>query len=129
MKGQLIPLVFLILAVSGVITGYVLFNTFYGTKYEKELFNIRVLNIGSDVIEAFKAYLGLSLTYSSQQALRESACFGGLISEQPWAWICNSPNPLPVEKSKECSEKFIKYYLNVYASNFSIILPLSLIHI
>lgn len=127
MRGQLIPFVFLILLVFGVISSYVFFNIFYGTKYEREISKIKILNMMSNVIEVFKGYLKLSLSYSAHQALRESACFGGMISgQQPWAWICGGPNPLPAEESKSCSEKFIKYYLNFYASNFSTTLPVEI---
>ena len=126
MKGQLMPLVFFVLVIFGVIVGYVFFNTFYGTKYERELFDVRVLSLIDNVIQAFKGYLSVSLDYSNQQALRESACLGGLISVQPWAWICYGKyNPLLPEVSIACQEVFTQYYLNVYANNFSVQLPLA----
>jgi len=114
----------MILLVSGVMIGYVFYNTYYGTSYQLGVFHIRVIDAVRNIIEDFKSYLKLSLTYSSQQSLREHACSSGLIGAGPW--ICNGPNPVEVDQSKECLEKYTKYYFNVYTSLFNTSLPVQL---
>jgi hypothetical protein len=121
MKGQLIPFVFLVLLVASVMIGYVYYNTFYGSEYQLNILNTRVIDAIRNIIEDFKNYAKLSLTYSSHQALREHACKGGLIGAVPW--ICNGPNPVEPDQSKQCLEKYTKYYLNVYSSFFNTSLP------
>jgi hypothetical protein len=121
MKGQLIPFVFMILLVATVMIGYIFYNTFYGTSYQLQVFQTNVIDAVRNLIEDFKDYVKLSLTYSAQQALREHACKGGLIGAAPW--ICNGPNPVEPEQSKQCLEIYTKYYLNVYASFFNTSLP------
>jgi hypothetical protein len=123
MKGQLIPFVFMILLVATVIIGYIFYNTFYGTNYQLQIFNTRVIDAVRNLIEDFKNYLKLSLTYSSHQALREHACESGLIGAE--AWICNGPGPVEVEQSKACLEVYTKYYLSVYTTFFNTSLPVA----
>lgn len=124
MKGQLIPFVFLVLLVASVMIGYVYYNTFYGSEYQLNVFNVRVIDAIRNIIEDFKSYSKLSLTYSSHQALREHACNGGLIGAGPW--ICNGPNPVEPDQSKQCLEKYTKYYFNVYTSFFNSTLPVEI---
>lgn len=124
MKGQIIPFVFVVLLVAGTLIGYVFYNMFYGTKYQIQVFHTRTIDVIRNLIESFKDYLKLSLTYSSHQSLREHACLGGLIGAGPW--ICNGPNPANVVDSKACLEKYTKYYLDVYTSLFNTSLPVEL---
>jgi len=124
MKGQLLPFVFLVLLVASVMIGYIYYNTFYGSEYQLNILNTRVIDAIRNIIEDFKSYVKLSLTYSTQQALREHACKGGLIGAGPW--ICNQPNPVEPDKSKQCLEKYTHYYLNVYASMFNSSLPVKI---
>ena len=125
-KGQLIPFVFIILLVAGVLIGYVFYNMFYGTSYQIQVFRMSMIDVIRNLIESFKNYLRLSLTYSSHQALREHACLGGSIGAGPW--ICNGPNPVPVEFSKKCLENYTRYYFNVYTGLFNTSLPVRLLH-
>lgn len=124
MKGQLIPVVFVVLLVAGTLIGYVFYNIFYGTRYQAQVFQTSIIDAIRNLIEDFKNYLKLSLTYSSHQTLRESGCSGGLIGAGPW--ICNGPNPVSVEQSKDCLKKYTKYYLNVYTNLFNTSLPVEL---
>jgi hypothetical protein len=124
-KGQLIPIVFIVFVVFIVAIGFILFNIFYGKEYEEKVFEIRTLDLIRNLIEDLRNYLKLSLTYSSQQALRENAGSGGSIGAG--AWICNGPNPLPPDLSKKCLEKYTNYYLNIYLGNFTTALPLKII--
>jgi hypothetical protein len=124
MKGQLLPFVFLVLLVASVMIGYVYYNTFYGSEFQLNVFNVRVIDAIRNIIEDFKSYVKLSLTYSSHQALREHACKGGLIGAVPW--ICNGPNPVEPDQSKQCLEKYTKYYFNVYTSFFNSTLPVEI---
>ncbi|MHA1865394.1 MAG: hypothetical protein ACTSWZ_02715, partial [Candidatus Heimdallarchaeaceae archaeon] len=64
-KGQLIPFVFIILLVAGVLIGYVFYNMFYGTSYQIQVFRMSMIDVIRNLIESFKNYLRLSLTYSS----------------------------------------------------------------
>jgi len=121
MKGQLIPFVFMILLVATVMIGYIFYNTYYGTNYQFQIYHTRVIDAVRNIIEDFKDYLKLSLTYSSHQALREHACSSGLIGAVEW--ICNGPNPVEVEDSRSCLEAYTKYYLNVYTALFNTSLP------
>jgi hypothetical protein len=121
MKGQLIPFVFMILLVATVMIGYIFYNTYYGTNYQLQIYHTRVIDAVRNLIEDFKDYLKLSLTYSSHQALREHACSGGLIGAVEW--ICNQPNPVEVEESKSCLEAYTKYYLSVYTTFYNTSLP------
>jgi hypothetical protein len=125
-KGQIIPFVFLLLLISGVILGYIFYNVFYGTRFQAHVTTINIIDTVRNVIEYFKSYLGLSLTYSSHQSLREHACWGGTIGEEINHWICNTPNPVEVEQSKKCLEKYTKYYLNEYNSLFTTSLPIEI---
>lgn len=124
MKAQIIPFVFMILLMATITIGYVYYNTFYGTEYKLQVYYTRVIDAVRNIIEDFKNYLYLSLTFSSHQSLREHACKGGLIGALPW--ICNGPNPVKPEASKACLEKYTKYYLNVYNSLFNTSLPVQL---
>ncbi len=123
MKGQLIAFVFIILAVAGVITGYVFYNIFYGSQHQTQTFKVHTIDAVRNLIESFKNYLHLSLTYSSNQALREHAQSGALMPAGDW--ICNGPNPVEVEDSRECLEKHTTYYLNVYSDLFNTSLPVN----
>ncbi len=126
MKAQLIPFVFLVLLVAGVLLGYIFYNVFYGTKYEESVFERSVIDVLRNEVERFEGYLKQSLIYSSHQSLREHACLGGLVGNMS-PWISNGPNPLKPEKSIECLEKYTSYYTNVYLSNYSILnLPVTL---
>jgi hypothetical protein len=125
-KGQIIPFVFLLLLISGIIIGYIFYNVFYGTRFQTYVTTINIIDTIRNVIEYFKSYLGLSLTYSSHQSLREHACWGGTIGEEINHWICNTPNPVEVEQSKQCLEKYTKYYLNEYNSLFTTSLPIEI---
>ena len=125
MKGQLIPVVFIVLLVAGVIVGYIFYNIFYGTEYQFQVFRTHTIDIVRNLIEQFKNYLGLSLTYSSHQSLREHACLGGLVGGAG-PWICNGPNPVDVDQSRDCLETYTKYYLNVYTNLFNTSLPIDL---
>ena len=124
-RGQLVPFAFIILLVAGGLIGYILYNIYYGTKYQILVSQTYRIDVIRNLIEAFKNYLKLSLTYSSGQALREHACLSGLVRARPW--ICNGPNPPTVEQSKECLGEYTKYYLNVYSSLFDTHLPLTLL--
>jgi hypothetical protein len=131
MKGQLIPFVFMILLVATVMIGYIFYNTYYGTNYQLQIFNTRVIDAVRNLIEGFKDYLKLSLTYSSHQALREHACLGGITGcegqlGRSCPWILNGPNPVEVDQSKACLEAYTKYYLNVYTNLFNSSLPVML---
>lgn len=127
MKAQLTPIVFVILSASLIVIGYIFFNLFYGTEYKAHLFQIRLLDAIRNLIEDFKNYIKLSLTYSSHQALREHACWGGTIGDERNHWICNGPNPVEVETSKKCLEVYTKYYLNEYSSLFYTYLPVKIL--
>lgn len=124
MKSQLIPTVFIILLVAGVMIGFTFYNIFYGAKYQSHVFTIHTIDSVRNLIENIKSYLHLSLTYSSHQALREHACQGGSVGASPW--IVNGPNPVEVEFSKECLSKYTKYYFNVYFGLFNTSLPLEI---
>jgi hypothetical protein len=126
MKGQLIPVVFLVLLTGGVLIGYIFYNLFYGTKYQSLVFQVSVFDAVRNLIEYFKDYLKLSLTYSSHQSLREHACWGGTIGDERNHWICNGPNPVEVDQSKSCLEVYTKYYLNEYSALFETSLPAEL---
>jgi len=123
MKSQLLPISFFLLSVGLIVIGFIFYNVFYGEKYEQKIFEIRVLDAARNVIENAKNYLKLSLVYSSLQATREHASAGGSIGAAPW--ICNMPNPLPVEVSKTCLQNYTKYYLTIYGSKFNTTLPLN----
>jgi hypothetical protein len=123
-KGQLIPFVFIILTAFLVTVAFILFNLFYGRKYEEKIFGLRTLDVMRNLIEDLRNYLKLSLTYSSHQALREHAEAGGL--RGAGAWICNRPNPPPPDLSKRCLENYTKYYLNIYLEKFNTTLPLKI---
>ena len=123
-KGQLIPVVFVILLVAGTLIGYVFYNIFYGTRYQAQVFQISIIDSIRNLIEDFKNYLKLSITYSSHQSMREHACLGGLVGSAPW--ICNGPNPVDVGESKDCLEKYTKYYLDIYTDSFDTSLPVEL---
>jgi hypothetical protein len=123
MKSQIIPISFLLLSVGLIIIGFIFYNVFYGKKYEEEILEIKILDATRNVIENAKNYLKLSLVYSSLQAMREQAASGGSVGAGPW--ICNGPNPLPLETSKGCLENYTKYYLTIYGSKFNTTLPLN----
>ena len=123
MKSQLIPISFLLLSVGLIVIGFIFYNVFYGKKYEEKILEIRVLDAARNVIENAKNYLKLSLVYSSLQAMREQASSGGSVGAAPW--ICNGPNPLPIEVSKICLQNYTKYYLTIYGSKFNTTLPLN----
>lgn len=126
-KGQLIPLVFVVILVALVLIGYIFFNIFYGARYQVHVFHVEIIDKVRNLVEDFKNYLRLSLTYSSHQALREHACLGGTIGSERNHWICNGPNPVEVDTSKQCLEVYTKYYLNEYSSLFNTSLPVQLI--
>jgi hypothetical protein len=123
MKSQIIPISFLLLSVGLIIIGFIFYNVFYGKKYEEGILEIKILDAARNVIENAKNYLKLSLVYSSLQAMREQASSGGSVGAGPW--ICNGPNPLPVEISKGCLENYTKYYLTIYGSKFNTTIPLN----
>jgi|GEM_PF-2265082 len=123
MKSQIIPISFLLLSVGLIIIGFIFYNVFYGKKYEQGILEIKILDVARNVIENAKNYLKLSLVYSSLQAIREQASSGGSVGAGPW--ICNGPNPLPVEISKGCLENYTKYYLTIYGSKFNTTIPLN----
>jgi len=132
MKGELIPLVFIILLVAAIFTGFIFYNIFYGTGYQVQLFYITTIDVIRNLIEDLKNYLKLSLTYSSHQSLREHACKGGIIEVEEGKvivapWICNKPFPVPAEFSKNCLENYTKYYLNIYLGEFNTSLPIKLL--
>jgi len=124
MKSQIIPISFLLLSVGLIIIAFIFYNVFYGKKYEKEILEIKILDTARNVIENAKNYLKLSLVYSSLQAMREQASSGGSVGAAPW--ICNGPNPLPVEISKGCLENYTEYYLTIYGSKFNTTIPLNI---
>lgn len=124
MRGQLVATVFIILLASSVIIGFIFYNLFYGTKYQSQVFNINVIDAVRNLIESFKNYLHLSLTYSSLQALREHACVGGSVGAGPW--IVNGPNPVNPDFSKQCLANYTKYYFDVYFNFFNTSLPVKL---
>jgi len=124
MKSQIIPISFLLLSVGLIIIGFIFYNVFYGKKYEQGILEIKILDAARNVIENAKNYLKLSLVYSSLQAMREQAASGGSVGAGPW--ICNRPNPLPIEISKECLQNYTKYYLTIYGSKFNTTLPLNI---
>jgi hypothetical protein len=123
MKAQIIPISFLLISISLIIIGFIFYNVFYGKKYEEKILSIRILDAARNVIENAKNYLKISLVYSSLQAMREQAASGGSVGAAPW--ICNRPNPLPVETSKICLENYTSYYLTIYGSKFNTTLPLN----
>jgi hypothetical protein len=123
MKAQIIPISFLLISISLIIIGFIFYNVFYGKKYEEKILSIRILDAARSVIENAKNYLKISLVYSSLQAMREQAASGGSVGAAPW--ICNRPNPLPVETSKRCLENYTSYYLTIYGSEFNTTLPLN----
>jgi hypothetical protein len=123
MKAQIIPISFLLISISLIIIGFIFYNVFYGKKYEEKILSIRILDAVRNVIENAKNYLKISLVYSSLQAMREQAASGGSVGAAPW--ICNRPNPLPVETSKRCLENYTSYYLTIYGSKFNTTLPLN----
>lgn len=124
MKAQLMPFIILALVAAVTLLGFFVFNTIYGKGFERSMEGIKKIDVAENVIQNLKAYSQLSLAYSSQEAFRESACNGGIISDQPWVWICWGPNILPVEDIKQCAGKFSKYFLNIYLDNFTVELPL-----
>lgn len=123
MKSQIIPIAFILLSVSLIIIGFLFYNVFYGKKFEEKITEIRILDAARNVIENAKNYLKLSLVYSISQSTREQAASGGSVGAAPW--ICNRPNPLPIEISKTCLENYTQYYLTIYAGNFNTTLPLN----
>jgi len=123
-KGQLIPIAFLIFLVAGILIGYIFFNTYYGTRYKIQALQISVIDAVGNIIQSLKNYLMISLSYSDLQSLREHACLGGSVGAAPW--IVNGPNPMSVQKSKECLEKYTRYYFNVYYSMFNSSLPVEM---
>jgi len=123
-KGQITPFVFLILLVSSITIGYIFFNTYYGTRYKFETFQISVIDAVANVILALKNYLALALSYSDLQALREHACLGGTIGAG--GWIVNGPNPVTVEQSKECLQEYTLYYFNSYLDLYNTTLPVNI---
>jgi hypothetical protein len=124
MRGQLVATVFIVLLAASVIIGFIFYNLFYGTKYQSQVFSINTIDAVRNLIESFKNYLHLSLTYSSDQALREHACVGGSVGAAPW--IVNGPNPVEPQFSKQCLEKYTKYYFDVYSTFFNTTLPVEL---
>ncbi|MEM5814966.1 MAG: hypothetical protein QXD89_00545 [Candidatus Aenigmatarchaeota archaeon] len=127
MKTQLIPFSIIILSASLMLLFYIFFNIYYGKQYEKYSLEIKIIDKFRNIIEIAKSYLTLSLTYSSHQAMREHACIGGIT--KAGEWICNGPNPVPIEKSKECLEEYTKSYLNIYFELLETSLPLNIIKI
>ena len=126
MKAQLLPLIFLILLIGGVLLSYFFYNAFYGTKYEESISERYTVDTLRNEIERLKGYSKQANIYSAHQALREHACLGGQIGAQEW--ICNGPNNFPVEDSVECLEDYTLYYANVYLGNYSVLdTPITLI--
>lgn len=124
-KGIVIPFAFIALLIASLIIGWVLFNVYYGSRYESQVFEQSKIDTMRGEVEKAKGYFKQSLVYSSHQSLREHGCSGGLVGAGPW--ICNGPKVPSVSNSKECLEKYSKYYLNVYFGNYSIPeLPVSL---
>lgn len=127
MKSMLMPFIIFILVGAAIVFGFFVFNTTYGEEFEEGITEIKILDLTQNMVEAFKAYSQLSLAYSSQEAFRESACKGGLISDEIWPWICNGmPNIPSIESIKSCTSKFTKYFLTIYLDNFSVELPLEI---
>lgn len=132
MRGELIPMVFIVLLAAASLLGFIFYNIFYGTKYQIQVFHIRTMDVIRNVLEDFKNYIHLALTYSSHQSLREHACKGGIIRVEDRRvivapWICNSPNPVSVDSSKNCLGRYTRYYLNIYLGEFNTSLPLRLL--
>lgn len=124
MKAQLIPIVFLLIAASLLVFGFIFYNIFYGYKYQVQVFEITTIDVVRNLIENFKSFLKLSLTYSTLQSISEHGLAGGSIGAG--AWICNGPNPLPASLSKKCLEEYTKYYLNIYLEKYNTTLPVDL---
>jgi len=128
MKAQLLPLIFLILLIGGVLLSYFFYNAFYGTKYEESISERYTVDTLRNEIERLKGYSKQANIYSAHQALREHACLGGIISGEGSMWICNGPNPVPPIDSRECLEDYTLYYANVYLGNYTILdTPITLI--
>jgi len=126
MKAQLLPLIFLILLIGGILLSYFFYNTFYGTKYEESISERYAVDTLRNELERLKGYSKQANIYSAHQALREHACLGGQIGAQEW--ICNGPNNFPVEDSIECLEDYTLYYANVYLGNYAVLdTPITLI--
>ena len=123
-KGQLLPFAFLIFLVAGIMISYIFFNFYYGTSYNIQTLLISTVDAIGNLAQSFKNYLKLSLAYSDQQSLREHACTGGTVGAAPW--IVNGPNPVEVQQSKECLEKYTLYYFNVYLDMFDTSLPVEI---
>jgi len=66
MKAQLIPFIFLILLIGGVLLGYIFYNTFYGTKYEESVYERNILDIIRNEMEGLKGYSKQALIYSRE---------------------------------------------------------------
>jgi len=131
-KGQVIPIAFLLLSVALIILFHIFYNVYYGTKYEKFVFGVKIVDTARNLLETFKSYLKLALNYASHQSLREHACVGGTIEVRDGRvivapWICNGPTPVPPELSKDCLAIYTNYYLNVYKEKFNTSLPLILL--
>lgn len=126
MKAQLPTLVFLIVVIIGIVFGFLFFNIFYGISYERKVFRINIIDIFRNVIENFKNYLYLALTYSSHMVLREHALTGSL--RPAGSWICNVPTQPKVGEVKECLEKWTNFYLNIYLGDYNTSLPITILH-
>lgn len=120
-KSQSNSIIFLIFLILSLIIFITFFNRYFGFSYQKEILEIKKIDLVNNIIKLFKAFTLLSLEYSSQQTLREGACVGGAITTG--SWICNSPTPPDVQKTIECHEEYIKYYLSLYLEKFNISIP------
>ncbi len=96
--------------------------------HTKESFEIKILQLFQNIVDNFKSYLRIALTYSIDRVIDISAKKGGLITKEPqvWYWIYCGPNIPSFEKIKRCGELNLNYSLNIYISNYKIELPLSL---
>ncbi len=127
MKSALMSFIVIALAAGVGVLAFFLFNTIYGKEFEKRIGEMEMIDVSRNAIEAIKSFSKLSLAYSSQRAFRESACFGGLISDKTWYWICNGyPNVPDINEVRSCAEKFTKEYLNSYFVQYELELPLNI---
>jgi len=121
------PIVFIILLISLIAIFWSMYNTFYGSSYQKTTFSQSKVDTFRNEIEKLKGFSKQSLIYSSHLSLIEHAGNGGLMDRRGIAaWICNGPNPPDIQESKECIDKYINYHLNVYIGNYTISLPLTI---
>lgn len=123
---SLIPVAFVVLATAVALTSYVFYNIYYGGRYEYMIFEQSKFDIIRNEIEKIKGFSKQSLIYSAHLTTDEHARSAGLMSDRLRAWICNGPNPPSFDETKACLEKYTKYYVNDYYTNYTIELPISM---